>query len=75
MAFGICAYLCHITSKLAVSLYQRAADISAKIFMHCAITDFSNATFTFHRLLVKVLHPVGHKIGHFGDALPSQSLD
>jgi len=28
-------------------------------------------------LLVKVLHPTRHKIGlgHFGDALPSQSLD
>jgi len=25
-------------------------------------------------LLVKVLHPTRHKIGHFGDALPSQSL-
>jgi len=26
-------------------------------------------------LLVKVLHPTRHKIGHFGDARPSQSLD
>ena len=24
---------------------------------------------------VKVLHPTQHKIGHFGDVLPSQSLD
>jgi len=23
---------------------------------------------------VKVLHPIQHKIGHFGDVLPSQSL-
>ena len=28
-----------------------------------------------HWLLVKVLHPTHHKIGHFRDALPSQSLD
>jgi len=27
------------------------------------------------KLLVKVLHPTRHKIGHFSNALPSQSLD
>jgi len=26
-------------------------------------------------LLVKVLHPTQHKTAHFGDALPSQSLN
>jgi len=26
-------------------------------------------------LLVQVLHPTRHKIGHFGDVLPSQSLN
>jgi len=32
-------------------------------------------THTTHWLLTKVLHPTWYKIGHFGDALPSQSLD
>ena len=30
---------------------------------------------TVKRLLVQVLHPTQHKTGHFGDALPSQSLN
>ena len=41
-----------------------------------AHTNFAHANqHYFNWLLFKVLHPTRHKIGRFGDALPSQSLN
>jgi len=39
------------------------------------MVKFSVGPTNAHWLLVKVLHPIRHKIRHFGDALPSQSLN
>jgi len=72
LAFGACTFVTLTTRQQTTAGDRGAVTTDDGGAEHTAVNTTDYVTETG---LIKVLHPTQHKIGHFGDALPRQSLD
>jgi len=66
----------HLHQPVATQMSQQlnfklSVELNCHISSHCAALNITAGSYFDG---VKVLHPTRHKMGHFGNVLPSQSL-